>query len=198
MLGVERLTRLRSDLVNAVQTDIDELIYMYFEIDKIERVLVEDTTPTIIPSTRPSRASEQIPTLKTSTPANRREYRDLLCETLNDWADGGPYRVKGHVETSLLSGMAVVALKRYPVGNLLMDHEAEERTDLIPLLKHLQDAFKREVGSVQMLRGLKVFDRDNLYLVKPLSQRFWTRTAALNDADDIATTILMQAGREKP
>jgi len=45
-------------------------------------------------------------------------------------------------------------------------------------------------------RGLKVFDRNTLSLIKPLAQRFWTRTAALNDADDIAATILMQPMRE--
>jgi hypothetical protein len=27
-------------------------------------------------------------------------------------------------------------------------------------------------------------------MIKPLSQRFWTRTAALNDADAIAAAIL--------
>ena len=43
-------------------------------------------------------------------------------------------------------------------------------TYLIPLLKHLQQAFKRELGSVEMLRGLKIFTQNTLYLVKPLSQ----------------------------
>jgi hypothetical protein len=30
-------------------------------------------------------------------------------------------------------------------------------------------------------------------VVKPLSQRFWTETAALNDADEIAGSILMHS-----
>jgi hypothetical protein len=40
-----------------------------------------------------------------------------------------------------------------------------------------------------------VFDGDRLYLVKPIGQRFWTETAALNDADEIASAILMQTGQ---
>jgi hypothetical protein len=44
---------------------------------------------------------------------------------------------------------------------------------------------------VEIIRGIKIFDGDRLYLVKPIGQRFWTQTAALNDADEIAGTILM-------
>ena len=36
-----------------------------------------------------------------------------------------------------------------------------------------------------------VFDQDSLYVVKPIGQRYWSQTAALNDADEIAGTILM-------
>ena len=39
---------------------------------------------------------------------------------------------------------------------------------------------------------LKVFDKNLLYITKPLGQRFWTRTAALNDADEIAGSILLR------
>lgn len=38
-----------------------------------------------------------------------------------------------------------------------------------------------------------VFDRKRLYMVKPIGQRFWTQTAAMNDADEIAGTILMRS-----
>jgi hypothetical protein len=41
-----------------------------------------------------------------------------------------------------------------------------------------------------------VFDSNKLYVVKPIGQRFWTETAALNDADEIAGTILMHSSRE--
>jgi hypothetical protein len=194
----DELKTLRAGIVQAAQAKNDELIYEYFDVDEVERVLVEDTTAIVIPSTQPSQASERIPTLKTSSPTKRREYADLLCDTLNDWANGGPYRVQGQIETSPSSGVGVIVLERYLAGNLPLGRQDEHMTDLIPLLKHLQSVFTRELGSVEMPRGLKVFDRDTIYLIKPLTQRFWTRTAALNDADDIAATILMQPGRETP
>ncbi|NJL28852.1 MAG: hypothetical protein HC897_13650 [Thermoanaerobaculia bacterium] len=45
-------------------------------------------------------------------------------------------------------------------------------------------------GSLELTRNLKVFDGQTLYLLKPLALRFWTRSAALNDADEIAAAIL--------
>jgi len=194
----DEMKKLRAGILRSVQPHNDELIYEYFDVDDVERVLVEDTIATIIPSTRPSRASERIPTLKSSSPPKRLEYMVLLCETLNDWADGGTYRVQGRIETSPSSGVGVVILERHPAGSPRSDRQDEQTTEPIPLLKHLQGVFKRELGSVEMLRGLKVFDGNTLYLIKPLTQRFWTKTAALNDADDIAATILMQPGRETP
>jgi hypothetical protein len=44
---------------------------------------------------------------------------------------------------------------------------------------------------------LKVFDHNLLYITEPLGLRFWMNTAALNDADEIAATILMQTGWER-
>jgi Eco57I restriction-modification methylase len=192
----DEVKKLRAKLVNAAQARIDELIYEYFDISGSEQVLVEDANATIIRSTRPSKASERIPTLKASTPPKRREYTNLLCESLNDWAKGGPFRVQARVETSPESGIGVVVLERYPAGSCPDDdRQAEQTTELVPLLEHLQEVCKRKLGSVETLRGLKVFDGNRLYLIKPLSQRFWTKTAALNDADDIAGTILMQSIR---
>jgi hypothetical protein len=58
-------------------------------------------------------------------------------------------------------------------------------------LERLRKVTSRKLNTLELIRGAKVFDRDRLYLVKPIGQRFWTETAALNDADEIAGTILM-------
>jgi len=58
-------------------------------------------------------------------------------------------------------------------------------------LERLRKVTSRKLNTLELIRGAKVFDRDRLYLVKPIGQRFWTETAALNDADEIAGTILI-------
>lgn len=52
------------------------------------------------------------------------------------------------------------------------------------------------MNTFELARGVKVFDGDRLYIVKPLSRRYWTETAALNDADEIAGSILMHGTGE--
>jgi hypothetical protein len=179
----------RQGIVREAQAAIEPLLFEYFDLDDVEKVLVQDTNRVIIPSTRPSRASDKVPTLRPSSSPDREAYKDLLCETLNDWARGGPYQVSGEVHASAASGLAVVVLRRGKAGTR-MPAEGTSSDGLLPVLDRLRKAFKRELGSVEVLRGLKVFDRDILYVVKPLSRRFWTQTAALNDADEIAAAAL--------
>lgn len=185
----------REHIVLQAQRRADELIYEYFEVDEVERTLVEDTVSIIIPSTRPSRASNDIPTLERSSPKRRERYTETLCRTLNGWAEGGPCRVKGSVRFSDDSGVGVVILDKLRTDAAASIEESPSE-DLVPLLSHLQEVFKRQLGSIEMVRGLKVFEPNRLYIVKPLNQRFWTDTAALNDADEVAATILMQPARE--
>jgi hypothetical protein len=56
-------------------------------------------------------------------------------------------------------------------------------------------ALKRR-AALEFVRGVKVFDEDRLYIVKPLDQRNWTLTAAMNDADEIAGSLLMQRSEQ--
>lgn len=186
----------RERIVSNVQERANTLLYKYFDIDDVERTLIEDTVTISIESILPKRASSDLPTLRNSTPSNRTEYTAVLCETLDDWARGGPYRLQGRVHVSPKSGMGVVVLERMKGGNK-PSTTAAEVDGILPILDRLQKAFKKELGTIELLRGLKVFERDTLYLIKPLSQRFWTRTAALNDADEIAAAILSHPVQEK-
>ena len=64
--------------------------------------------------------------------------------------------------------------------------------DLLASLDRLRSLASRRLNTFELVRGIKVFEQDRLYIVKPIGQRFWTETAALNDADEIAGSILMQ------
>jgi len=187
----------RKELIQALEMECNTLLYQYFEIDGTEQALVEDTVSIAMESILPPRASTKLPTLKESSPEYRKQYTDLLCDTLNDWTRGGPYHITGQVESSAGSGMAVVILDRTRNGDERTELASGRPDGLLPVLNRLHKIFKTDIGSVELLRGVKVFDRDSLYLFKSLDQRFWTRTAALNDADEIATTVLMRSRQER-
>ncbi len=195
MKAMSRQPNNRKEVVKSLQAELNLLVYEYFDIDDNERALVNDTEAIFIKSILPKRASPNLPTLKESTPQIRQTYSELLCETLNDWASGGRYQIHGTVHVSPKAGVGAVVLQRVSANKKTVSTYKEDES-LIPVLDHLQQAFKKEMAAVEFLRGIKVIDGNSLYLLKPLSQRFWTKTAALNDADEVAATILMRSRKE--
>lgn len=187
----------REQVLSESQTRCDALMFEYFGLGESEQVLIDDTCRVVMESIQPSKATDAVPTLRIPSRDARSVYLQTLCSTLNDWASGGPYRVHGHVHASTGAGAGMIVLRR----STTMPAEAVEQPNddslLLETLARLRRSFAKELGSVDILRGIKVFDGDALYVFKPLEQRFWTRTAALNDADEIAATVLMRPRKER-
>jgi hypothetical protein len=185
----------RAGIIESGIAAMTELVFDYFDLDPIERILIEDTINVLMRSARRRKATEGTPTLQASTRATRDQYTQLLCETLNEWASGGPYRVAGRVLTSPESGLGVIVLDKLKNGEA--PRNQSDIGGVIPVLERLERAYRKDLGTLSIVRNVKVFEPKTLYLTKPLSQRFWTRTVALNDADSIAAAILGRPAKER-
>ena len=65
------------------------------------------------------------------------------------------------------------------------------QSDLSTLLNSIQEKTKQQFSQwVYVQRSLRIFDRSKVYICKSPRLIDWTRTQALNDADDIITEIL--------
>lgn len=180
----------REDLVRTASYSIEPLIDEYFDILPSEKDVIGDTLRVIIPSLRPTRKRRVVPTIDPSKPKQRDEYAKRLCDTLNGWAKSGTFMVRGHAAASAKLGIGVAVLHKVRVGAAI-SQVPEDLDDVLAVLQRLRSITSRKLNTLELIRGAKVFDRDRLYLVKPIGQRFWTQTAALNDADEIAGTLLM-------
>ena len=78
----------------------------------------------------------------------------------------------------------------------LPTHLDSATKDVLLTLNRLQRLARSDGGPLALACGLKVFDKTLLYITKPVGLRFWTRTAALNDADEIADSLLMRLRKE--
>ncbi|MGD1156870.1 MAG: N-6 DNA methylase [Terriglobia bacterium] len=185
----------RDDVVQRATDSIEILVQDYFDILPIEKALIDDTIQVIIPSVRPTRARRVIPTIQPSTERQQNLYIKRLCDTLNGWARGGPFVVQGHAASSAKLGIGVAVLQKTRAGTTA-SQESNRTNDLLAELDRLRKLTSQKINTLDLIRGAKVFDRDRLYLVKPTGQRFWMETAALNDADEIAGTILMNTQGE--
>jgi hypothetical protein len=94
------------------------------------------------------------------------------------------------VSSNLGIGVAILQKTRSGVTSIPENHGTD---DLITALDRLRKVTAQQLNTFELIRGAKIFDRDRLYIVKPIGRRFWTETAALNDADEIAGSILMNS-----
>ena len=86
--------------------------------------------------------------------------------------------------------MAVIVLQKVLSQDVSPLDEEPSSHELDAVISRILNLLPRHEGSIAYYRNLKVFDRDKLYILKPLAYRFWSKTTALNDADEIAAAIL--------
>ncbi len=195
----------RKKQVDALQGEIEPLIYRYFGLTEQEIILVEDTIRIFIPSSTPStRRSEKTLSLKPveqagAAPYNDRglaAYADTLTNTLNTWAkaEGSTFRVCAEGGTDDQTGLAMVTVR-------LAHEETAYRKKSLPrrlteILKDLHGHASRKSGFVLYERDMLVFLGEQIHIVRPNILLNWTRTAALNDAARIYADVAL--AREEP
>ncbi|MHC5059775.1 MAG: hypothetical protein ACYTFK_01640, partial [Planctomycetota bacterium] len=177
----------RKDEAERIRKDIEPLIREYYNIDEYETMLIEDTLQLASKSFHPKQSKRGIPTLKHPENEDCKVYAQTLCEMLNNFGRGSQFKVKGDIIKGHPYSIVHVAMtdrvcRTVPISKA-DDKLAEIFGRMKALLQHEQDRFV-------FCQNLKVFDGNSLYILKPMQMRFWSRTAALNDADEVAGSII--------
>uniref|UniRef100_Q11FT3 site-specific DNA-methyltransferase (adenine-specific) n=1 Tax=Chelativorans sp. (strain BNC1) TaxID=266779 RepID=Q11FT3_CHESB len=185
----------RASIVETATEKIEPLIAEYFELQPSEMDLVKDTVEVTIPSIQPSVSGMPVPTVKPTRTDQQQTYVDRVCNTLNSWAGHSRYFVRGTAAASLTLGIGIAKFEK------LLKSDAQQPPEnidqhLLETFDRLRTALPTSQRTIDPIRELMVFDNNQLYLVKPVEQRHWTQTAALNDADEVAGTILMHSLKE--
>lgn len=178
----------RETLASDFDREVEPLIFEYFGVTGAETLLIDDTLGLLEPSITPRSFRADIPTLLAPDAAARAAYAQQLCAVLNHLAKRGPFRLSARSILSTPSGLAVVALKKNGTADPYQENESDG--ELTRAFQRVSKALPERQGRFAYLRDLKIFQGDEIYLVKPLTQRAWSRTTALNDADEIAAAIL--------
>ena len=179
----------RKEIVAEASEKIEPLIYEYFDVHPLEKILIEDTIKIAIPSVQPNHKKMPVPSIALSSTSQQELYRDRLCDVLNGWAQRSSFIVRGETYGSSRLGVGMVVLEKVRRSQSRSERQDIE-VDLLPSLNRLRQIVSHSGGRVVPVRGLMVFDRDKLFIVKPMAQRHWSQTAALNDADEIGANIL--------
>lgn len=186
----------RSLITDAASAEIEPLIEEYFGVQPLEKLLIEDTLNVTIESIQPSKNRMPVPTVRHSSVHQQTAYKERVCEMLNMWAKNSPDAVRGRTDRSDSLGIGIVVLEKIKRSKTNKPMSKTD-TEILKSLDRLRRAIPRKQRTIDPVRGLMVFDKNRLYIVKPLAQRYWTQTSALNDADEVAGTILMHSHEEK-
>jgi hypothetical protein len=185
----------RTNLVEAATEEIVPLITEYFALQPSETDLVRDTVEVTIPSIQPSVSGMPVPTVKPTRTDQQQTYVDRVCDTLNSWTGRNRYCIRGTAASSIMLGIGIAKFEKILKLDAQQPLEGIDQ-HLLETFDRLRAALPASQRTIDPIRELMVFDSDKLYLVKPVEQRHWTQTAALNDADEVAGTILMHSLKE--
>ena len=181
----------REALVQTAQQELYEFICEYFEICEWERYLIQDTVELFRPSSC-RKQSEKLLTAKPSTFTHRKEYADALVKTFCGWS-----RAKHNLwaEGSVANKIGL-ALVTFGFGDKAQKYKESLAEDHVAkVLDDIRKTTARGAGAMfHRLRGFALYESDRVHILKPLNRRHWTRTAALNDADEILTRMMEEGG----
>ena len=173
------------DLLPQLLDRIDALVYDYFALSDLEILLVEDTFDYIAPSVQPNPSSSP-PIWRRTTPSDRSAYAPALISILEAWMEPGR-----RVGVSLIArDDDLVVAKLHLCAAEDWAEYSERNLALGEALGRVSQAMNCELpGNLHQLGSLRVYTGDDLYLVKPNRMRFWTRSAARADAEDILIDV---------
>jgi type I restriction-modification system DNA methylase subunit len=177
----------RRDKSNKLRIELEPLIREYYNIDAYESMLIDDTLRLAVKSFHPRQDHVDIPTLRQAKEEECRTYTQTLCEMLNHFGKGSQFKVRGKVFKGMPYSVVHVSLIDRVSTSVPVSNAKEE---LVSIIKKMGSLLQNKKGGFVFCQNLKVFDRGSLYILKPMQMRFWSRTSALNDADEIAGAII--------
>ncbi len=185
----------RSAVIHTASNKIEPLVEEYFDVLPLEKLLIDDTAKVTIKSIQPTQTQLPVETVIAASTIQLQAYCSRVCEMLNGWAKRGKYAVRGTSVASDTLGIGLAVFEKVerhdaavPMNGIGMD--------VLAALDGLRKAAPQKHNTLDLVRGVMAFSGNQLYVVKPIGQRQWTQSAAMNDADEIAGTILMRAPQE--
>jgi hypothetical protein len=193
----------RKRQVDAVQDEVEPMIYNYFGLTNQEIMLVEDTIEVFEPSATPT--TWNTPKTVTLNPLNDPQkklliepyatkglgaYADTLTSTLNIWAEaeGSRYRVQAEGGSDNRTGLAMVTVSIADTESVFKNKRISQK--LVENLNKFQQYALKENGILLYQRDILLFQGKQIHIIRPNILLNWTRTAALNDAARIYGEIV--------
>jgi 16S rRNA G966 N2-methylase RsmD len=173
---------------SAIEKEIDEILYKALGLSERDRFLIEDT---INYSLGLFQEGEESKAYDRPTVDELENYAKILCEDMND--------ILSHSDTSVYatiydvrhdSPLDMVALRFSNREKPGVVEKVSSREEFTNLLKEIDRyTYEQFSESVYFRKIVKYYNDDTIFIIKPNEKRFWSRSMAMSDADDIIIEV---------
>jgi hypothetical protein len=166
---------------------INELVANWFDIDETEMILINDTIDYTLDYFRRKNRSIAINPVDETTLEN---YIDIFCNVLNN-SFSSQKKVfvgtvfQGEAPLQVVSARLVDKSKVAMVETHVQEHRLKD------VLNNLDKILIEERSpSIYIRRNLRRYSDHKISIIKPNQRRYWTKSAALRDADETYADIM--------
>lgn len=192
---------IRRECVEQLQEELECRLYKYFKLTKEEIILIDDTCDVISRSATPTSPDKQTKTTQPTKPEQRLGYAGVICDRLNSWSKSDqpkgqkrPFFFRADVASFPAVGQVLLTLHQSPRAVPPKERQAGEQIEGI--IRKLTELASYQQGSFEFLRGVIFGNGNKIHILKPDMLGQWTRTAALNDADQVFHAIVQSKGND--
>ncbi|MBR4625186.1 MAG: endonuclease, partial [Alphaproteobacteria bacterium] len=173
---------------NGMETEINSIIFDKYGISKCEKQIIVDfanfTKSLMIKSVSnivcATRSKEII------------DYLKVICSSLNDFLDNQDLFVNGTLYSlQYNTPLVMIKISFGSEKHDIVQSDLTMRSALIKLDKYL---WAQKGSSVYFRKNLNHYDGNDIYIIRPNQRRFWTQSAAMQDASNLIIEILNMEG----
>jgi len=173
------------------EKEIETTFWNALNLSKVEKILIEDFHKYTLDAFQNKKKS--IAYYPNQLKENKL-YAKYLCQTINEFLD---------YDEDLTVWSSVFELSRHvPLNVVVLYFNKNEKADTIQelpekkigqVLKEMEEySYKEYAESIYYRRFFRYAKGDKLYIIKPNEKRFWSRSMAINDADEVIAEVLNQ------
>ena len=169
-----------------LEKSIDAVFWNAFNLSEVERIHVEDLLDYSLGAFMEKGKSEAF---KPVSNANQQAYAQYMCRTLNEFLvspESDEFNVWATVVNvqgkSPLNVMVVNFNDEQPTGHIT----AVPAKEITNVLKEIEAyTYQEYAESIYYRKSIRYYAEDKAYIIKPNEKRFWSRSMAINDANEL-------------
>jgi hypothetical protein len=120
-----------------------------------------------------------------------KDYAKILCEDINDILQHGDTRVWATIyEVAHYSPLNLVAIHFSDPSQQGLIKRNSSQSKISNLLKEIdQYTYEKFSESLYFRKIVKYYNEDTIFIIKPNEKRFWSRSTAMMDAEEIIIEV---------